>query len=84
MVWSNGLILLAPRVLPNRKPLEHSSFIGLYTAINREYSKGFIYLVFKHIDAKQVKDLEGSLNNTKYYYSMKLLYVNSKYFIIFT
>lgn len=84
MVWSNELILLAPRVLPNRKPLEHSSFIGLYTTINREYSKGFIYLVFKHIDAKQVKDLEGSLNNTKYYYSMKLLYVNSKYFIIFT
>jgi hypothetical protein len=84
MVWSNELILLAPRVLPNRKPLEHSSFIGLYTAINREYSKGFIYLVFKYIDAKQVKDLEGSLNNTKYYYSMKLLYVNSKYFIIFT
>ena len=67
MVWSNELILLAPRVLPNRKPLEHSSFIGLYTAINREYSKGFIYLVFKHIDAKQVKDLEGSLNNTKYF-----------------
>lgn len=84
MVWSNELILLAPRVLSSRKPLEHPSFIALYTAINKEYSKGFIYLVFRHIDANQVKDLEGSLINTKYYYSMRLLYVNNKYFIVFT
>lgn len=84
MNWTNELILLAPRILPNRKPLEYQGFIGLFTSIKNRYSKGFIYLVYKYIDTIQEKDLEGMLNNTKYYYNKQSLYTNGSYFIIFS
>lgn len=84
MNWTNALIFLAPRILNNRKPLEYSSFIGLYTSIKDKYSKGFLYLVYDYSNIREIKEVEGLLNNLKYYYNSQLLYVNNKYFIIFS
>lgn len=84
MNWTNELILLAPRILSNRKPLEYSNFIGLYTSIKDKYSKGYLYLVYDYSKLQESKEVEGLLNNTKYYYNKQILFVNNKYFIIFT
>lgn len=83
MVKNNTLVLLAPRILSDRKPLEDSNFIGLYTAIDDEDSKGFIYLVYKYANAKQLRYLKDSLENTEHFYNTRLLHVGDTCCLLF-
>ena len=59
------IILLSPRVLSKRKPLEHKSFKGLYTSLYDEYSKGFIYLDYVFNNIEEEKDIPKALVNLK-------------------
>lgn len=83
MIWTNELILLAPRILQKRSPLEHKNFIGLYTSIKDEYSKGFVYLLYQFNDFNQEKHIEGLLNNTEWYYNKRVIYVSNLRYVIF-
>lgn len=77
------VILLAPRVLSNRKPLEHNSFVGLYTNIKGEYSEGFIYLVYCFNNVEDKKDIEGWLICESTYFTDKTVYMDNKSYTIF-
>lgn len=83
MIWTNELILLAPRILQKRNPLEHSDFIGLFTSIKDEYSEGFIYLLYAFSNFDQEKNIEGLLNNTDYYYDKRFFYIGKTRYVIF-
>lgn len=83
MAWSSELILLAPQVLSKRKPLEHSSFVGLFTGLSGEYSEGFIYLIYQFKDIEEQKDIEGWLICESTYYDDKNIYINNIKYTIF-
>lgn len=78
------LVLLSPRVLSKRKPLEHKSFNGLYTSLYDDYSKGFIYLDYIFNDIEEEKDIEGWLTCEKTYFNKRLFNINSVKHTIFT
>ena len=67
------IILLSPRVLSKRNPLEHKSFKGLYTSLYDEYSKGFIYLDYVFNNIEEETDIEGWLTCEKTYFNKRIL-----------
>lgn len=78
------IILLSPRILSKRKPLEHKSFKGLYTSLYDEYSKGFIYLDYVFNNIEEEKDIEGWLTCEKHISireSLILIQVNILYLL---
>lgn len=83
MAWSSELILLAPKVLSKRKPLEHPSFIGLFTGLTGEYSEGFIYLIYSFKNIEEQKDIEGWLVCESTYYDDKNIYIQGIKYTIF-
>lgn len=82
MVWKPELILLAPRVLSKRKPLEHQSFIGLYTGLLGMDSKGFIFLVYAFKNIEEEKDIEGWLVCEQTYHDKRYWYRSEHHTII--
>ncbi len=78
------IILLSPRVLSKRNPLEHKSFKGLYTSLYDEYSKGFIYLDYVFNNIEEEKDIEGWLTCEKTYFNKRIFNINSSKHTIFT
>lgn len=82
-MFSNSTILLAPRILDIRKPLEHKSFINLYTEVEGEYSKGFIYLLFKFNNTKEFYYINYMLKTSKYYYNYSTIELNNSLYTLF-
>lgn len=78
------IILLSPRVLSKRNPLEHKSFKGLYTSLYDEYSKGFIYLDYVFNNIEEEKDIEGWLTCERTYFNKRIFNINSSKHTIFT
>lgn len=83
MRYSNATVLLAPRVLNTRKPLEHKSFIDLYTEIEGEYSKGFIYLLYKFDTVKEFYYINSLLRDNIYYYNYNNIVINKISYTLF-
>ncbi len=77
------VILLSPRVLSKRKPLEHKSFKGLYTSLYDECSEGLIYLDYTFDNVEEEKDIEGWLACEKTYFNKRIFYINSTRHTVF-
>lgn len=83
MKFNNTTILLAPRILDTRKPLEHKSFIDTYTEVEGEYSKGFIYLLYKFNNIKEFYYINYLLRRSKFYYNYSNIVIDKIVYTIF-
>lgn len=83
MIWTNELILLAPRILQNKKPLETDCFIGLFTSIKSECSNGFVYLLYKFDNVEQEISIKELFEIEPRYYNCKVVFIKNIRYVVF-
>lgn len=69
MEWTNELILLAPRILPDRKLIEDPDFRGIYTSVEGKLSENQIYILFKPSSSKKYYWLNHYMEQLEHYWN---------------
>ena len=83
MEWSNELILLAPRLLPDRKLIEDADFVDLYTKVEGEPSNNELYLLFKFTTEKRYYYLLNYMMKQKYFWNTTNVHKDKQSYILF-